>query len=462
MNSNRRVLLFVIYSVGLFLLLSFAGYYFGITWMPFKRVNLISDVVTAAPPPPPAPPVKLTADTVAHKDSLQKDSVAASVPVQQDFALYQLARTVTDFNSDTLQSSLDSFSRKLYDLKNGVKRKVRIAYFGDSMIEGDLITQTLRRQLQDLFGGSGVGYVPITSPVSKFRISAYADYSDSWEEENFRKGKGNRLYLSGHLFHTSDGWVQIRDQSITSDTIRIEKSLLCGTITKPATVRINNKPFTLQADQLFNRIVLGNDKARSVRLAVSNENLPFYGISFESESGIFVDNFPFRGVSGIELARIDSSFLASIAANNPYDLIVIQYGVNLLFKPNETDFDWYGEMMEPVIRKIRNCFPKSDLIVVSTADRAFRYSGEYKSAIGIDSLIKVQARLAYATGSTFYNQFASMGGANSIVEWAKRKPSLANKDYIHPNFRGAEILGNYFFEAIVNDYNKYVRSLNKL
>lgn len=49
--------------------------------------------------------------------------------------------------------------------------------------------------------------------------------------------------------------------------------------------------------------------------------------------------------------------------------------------------------------------------------------------------------MAYETGSSFYNQFASMGGTNSIVDWAKRNPSLANKDYVHPNHRGAEVLG---------------------
>jgi hypothetical protein len=115
--------------------------------------------------------------------------------------------------------------------------------------------------------------------------------------------------------------------------------------------------------------------------------------------------------------------------------------------------------MLPVIRKFKNCFPESDFLVVGTSDRAFSYKGEYKSAIGIDSLIKVQALMAYQTGSVFYNQFQTMGGANSIVEWAKMKPSLANKDYVHPNHRGAEVLGNYFFAAILSDYEKYVRSI---
>jgi hypothetical protein len=451
MNSNRRVLLFVLSGTGLFLLISLAGYFFGITWAPFKRVNLISDLIVS--PPDPEVPVTDTTEVLLPPVIVEKEP-------DEDFALYQKPRFITNFRTDTNHASLDNFVKSLYELKSGKKRKVRIAYFGDSMIEGDLLTQTLRRLLQETFGGNGVGFVPITSPVSKFRMTAVSDYSNGWNDENFKEGKSNKLFLSGHLFRTNGDWVQIIDNTIPAGSIELEKSLLCGDVSGTVPVIINNKSvFKVQTSGLFNRIVLQKDKTTRIKLSVSNEKLPVYGVSFESESGVFVDNFSFRGITGIEFARLDSAFLRSISDNNPYDLIVFQYGVNLLFRPNDKNFSWYSKAMLPVINKIRNCFPQSDFLVVSTTDRAFNYKGEYKSAVGIDSLIRVQALLAYETGSVFYNQFQTMGGANSIVEWAKMKPSLANKDYVHPNHRGAEVLANYFFAAILNDYEKYVRSL---
>ena len=48
------------------------------------------------------------------------------------------------------------------------QKKTRIGYFGDSMIEGDLITQDFRSTLQDTFGGIGVGFMPVTSIVAGF------------------------------------------------------------------------------------------------------------------------------------------------------------------------------------------------------------------------------------------------------------------------------------------------------
>lgn len=447
MNSNRRVLVFVLSSVTLYLLFSLAAYIFHFDWMPFKRVNLISDVVRADSTILPLDPTDTTAVVIIDKKP------------DKDFNLYHRPHFITSFNADTTKPSLTRFLEKLSKLKKGEKRKIRIAYFGDSMIEGDLMTQTIRKLLQQEFGGSGVGFVPITSIVSKFRQSAYANYSGGWQDESFKNtGFNSKLFLSGHLFRSNGDWVEMRDQTITDSAAIIEKSLLCGNVSQPVSISVNGSPFNVQAGKLINRVLLAKDMNRGIRMSVSDARLPVYGVTFETASGIVLDNFSFRGITGIEFGKIDSIFLKAIAENHPYDLLVFQYGVNLLFRPNDKNFSWYAKTLNPVIRKFRNCFPDADLVIVSTADRAFRYGGQYKSAVGIDSLIKVQAILAYETGSNFYNQYETMGGRNSIIEWASRSPSLANKDYVHPNHRGAEILGGYFFQAIMKDYRKYLKT----
>lgn len=445
MNSNRRVLHLVLYSTGLFLLTSVLAIFFDLSWHPFDRVNLVSDVL------------KPSRNKLPGKQDQPSDSSDIPVIVDakpaEDFNLYYKAATINSFYTDSSRIAVDRFIYKLQALKGGKPVKIRIAYFGDSMIEGDLLTQTLRQLLQKQFGGSGVGFVPVTSPVSKFRQTVSATYSQTWSDENFKDSKTSRLYLSGHSFHTDNGWVQMVDQTSYDSTATVEKSLIYGASAGKA-IRVNGQAVTLPGTGPVNRTVLAANNARSVRVDVADNDLPIFGISFESSSGVFVDNFSFRGITGVEFAKIDSAFLRAIGQENPYDLIVFQYGVNLLFRPNDKNFSWYARTMLPIIRKIRGAFPTTDFILVSTADRAFRYDGQYKSAVGIDSLVKVQAALAYQTGSAFYNQFRTMGGTNSIVDWARQKPSLANQDYVHPNHRGAEILGNYFYEAIMKEYNK--------
>lgn len=447
MNSNRRVFLFVICSVGILLIASIAGALLGFKWTPFNRVNLISDVISTKD----SSQSQTAGPAVA--DSSNAPVVVEKLP-SKEFMLYRQAKLITDFNADTNSASLQGFLEKLQELKNGKKRKIRIAYFGDSMIEGDLLTQTFRQLLQQSFGGSGVGFVPITSPVAKFRQTVSTSNSGTWNDENFKDAKTNRLYLSGHIFRGSGATVQMTDQTIRDSTAILEKALLCGPSSSPVSIGVNNATVSINPGKPVNKIVLANDASHSIRFGISDTQLPVYGISFESESGVIVDNFSFRGITGIEFSKIDSSFLSAVAESNPYDLIIFQYGVNLLFRPNDKNFSWYARAMLPIVKKLRNCFPESDFLLVSTADRAFRYGGEYKSAVGIDSLVKVQALLAYETNSSFYNQFAAMGGTNSIVEWARAKPSLANQDYVHPNHRGAEVLAHYLFDALMRDLGK--------
>jgi len=444
MNSNFRVIYFVGVTFFIYFILSVITRFTEFQWKPFENVNLITDLIKDAP---------VLSDSV-KKTSNQTKTV--KLP-KSNFELYKTGRLIIDFSTDTSQPSIQKFLSKLTDLKKNRKRKIRIAYIGDSMIEGDLISQTLRILFQQYFGGNGVGFIPITSQVSKFRQTVIHQYSSGWKDESFKSGNNDKLYLSGHMFRSSKDWVRITDQTIKDSGSILEKSLILGQTDGKINILVNESPVIVNGPGLVNRIPLTIDRNKSIKVSFLQSNIPIYGITVESPSGVFVDNFSFRGITGLEFGGLDSTFLRAIDENNPYDLIIFQYGVNLLFRPADKNFNWYAKSMLPVIRKLKNCFNNSNLLIVSVADRAFRYNGEYRSAVGIDSLIKVQATMAYETGCAFYNQFASMGGTNSIVEWANSKPSLANKDYIHPNHRGAELLGNLLFESIINEYEQYLK-----
>ena len=59
---------------------------------------------------------------------------------------------------------------------SSLDRPVRIAYFGDSFIEADILTGDLREMLQKRFGGCGVGYVPITTKIAGFRPTVHHSF----------------------------------------------------------------------------------------------------------------------------------------------------------------------------------------------------------------------------------------------------------------------------------------------
>ncbi len=419
---------------------------FNYSWEPFDRINLISDVLRS------------------DKDSInspKKDSIIAtklndSLSEKRDFELYKKPQFITNFQTGN-QSALPYFTEKLSRLKSGEKIKIRIAYFGDSMIEGDLLTQTLRSLFQAEYGGSGVGFLPITSNVSGFRQTATAS-GKGWNDVNFKSKGVQNLYLSGHYF-TGQGSASFTDNTITDQGVPIEKSLIFGK-TEFGSINYNGTSVPLYSNAMVNRQVLSKDDSKQIKISSGDSNSVYYGVSFESESGIFIDNFSFRGITGVELNKLNEDFMKSIQDANHYDLIVFQYGVNLLFRPKDTNYDYYAKMMMPVLAKMKNAFSDADFMIISSADRAFRYDGTYKTAIGLPNLIETQALMAFENNFAFYNQFETMGGTNSIVKWASENPPLANKDYVHPNHRGAEVLAKKLFEAFQNDYQKYISAKN--
>ena len=440
-NLNWRVVTLISISFFIYLIFSILSFAFDIKWEPFEKVNLITDVFD-----------KNKKSELAKADQ-QKNNSETKNPknLVQDFELYKKPHFITNFYKGDSVNALSNFSEKLHQLRTTKKGKIRIAYFGDSMIEGDLLTQTLRKLLQKEFGGYGVGFLPIHSKVAGFRQTATVK-SSGWETINFMDKGAKNMYISGFSF-SGLGNGSFTDRTVTTPP-SLQKFLIYGQ-SNGGSIDYDGTSIHLQGNDLVNAQLLSNNNATSFEFKSNSATTPFYGVSFESENGIILDNFSFRGITGVEFRKIDEDFLKAVQSANHYDLIVMQYGVNLLFRPNDTDYSYYTKNMTPVLEKFISAFPKTDILLVSSADRAFRYNGEYQTAKGLPNLLETQAKLAYDHHLAFFNLFETMGGENSIVDWASQKPPLANKDYVHPNGKGADILAEKLFHAIINDYHNY-------
>lgn len=445
MNNNRnwRVVTLISISFFIYLFFSILSFAFDIKWEPFEKVNLITDVFDKEK--------KSQLVQNNNTDINSPNQNGASQNLVQDFELYKKPHFITNFYKGDSVNALSNFSEKLHQLRTTKKGKIRIAYFGDSMIEGDLLTQTLRKLLQKEFGGYGVGFLPIHSKVAGFRQTATVK-SSGWETINFMDKGAKNMYISGFSF-SGLGNGSFTDRTVTTPP-SLQKFLIYGQ-SNGGSIDYDGTSIHLQGNDLVNAQLLSNNNATSFEFKSNSATTPFYGVSFESENGIILDNFSFRGITGVEFRKIDEDFLKAVQSANHYDLIVMQYGVNLLFRPNDTDYSYYTKNMTPVLEKFISAFPKTDILLVSSADRAFRYNGEYQTAKGLPNLLETQARLAYDHHLAFFNLFETMGGENSIVDWASQKPPLANKDYVHPNAKGADILAEKLFHAIMNDYHNY-------
>lgn len=445
-NHNYKVLHFTVLSFFFLFVLSCFSDYVSQYWKQVLNIDILSEIKRQ-----PAKERNVTENKPdAGPDVAGQDSV--------EFGQYHLPGIIVNFRTDTTSAVLPRTMSKLNALRRGERVKLRIAWLGDSLIEGDLITQTVRDFLQEDFSGNrGVGFVPIKSITAGFRTSVTAVTNGTWRDDNFKNGKKTApLYLSGHSFSSWGGQLFLDDNTVKDSAQVLEKWLLCGPASQDGSVVVNGTRIAVAAPNRFNRIFLEKSVTPKAQFSFQCGGIPLYGVSMEPEYGVIVDNFSFRGITGVELGRLDAAFLEDISRSGMYDLIVLQYGVNLMFRPRDTNYDYYYQLMDPVIKKMKQYMPTTEFMVVSCSDRAFRYGREWSSAVGIDSLVTTQARLAFENGIPFFNLYQTMGGSGTIVSWAESPEPFAARDYIHMSSRGAKVLGRLFYNALKNDYTRFV------
>jgi len=477
MNSlhSRNPFLLVLLTVGLLALLSLLKPGLEVGGVKLRPVGLLADVLRPAPgavaalsPPPPNGPAAPAASSAAPgaAPAAAPGTPAATVAAASGAAAPQPAVPAN-------LPGLDSFFAALRQTK-ATGSKTRIAYFGDSMIEGDLLTGDLRNLLQTQFGGSGVGFVPINSVSAEFRETIHQTFSPDWYESNIvsdRRPGNSPLGISGHVFlprvvsnydstHivSDTSWVEFRAGQRFAPLRRFAQARLFygpGGARDQVLVSTDGRrvPHALAGAAALNELVLKPGiPARRMRLAFAPRGRrPVYGVSFESPNGITLDNFSFRGNSGMSLTRIPFEQLAAFGKMLDYRLIVLHYGVNIADTRNK-NYVFYEQAMTRVVDRMQRAFPQASILIVGMSDKSARIDGEFVTDPTVPLLLAAQQRLARRNHVAFWNLFAAMGGQNSMTSWVEQAPPLARNDYTHINSLGGQRMARLLYTYLMSEY----------
>ncbi|MEI6816750.1 MAG: hypothetical protein WCL14_09095, partial [Bacteroidota bacterium] len=278
-------------------------------------------------------------------DSLAKAKLKKKLPATQG---------TIEFAPDSA-GGMTLFFKSLQQTKKG-KHKTRIAYFGDSMIEGDLLTRELRELLQSRFGGKGVGFVPITSPVAGFRQTIIQTFSTDWAASSFTENnKPDRMIgIAGYVFNPLiDSRINAADFSHHSFNHSWVKYKACPTCFNAKQFdeaylyygKGNPRSFINYTWGIEDNLYKPLDGAEDLNRTALNTELPagkcevnffagekinVYGLSFESADGVILDNYSFRGNSGLAFSVVPYKLMKDFAATFEYDLIIVHYGLNVI------------------------------------------------------------------------------------------------------------------------------------
>ena len=418
-----------------------------------KKIDPLSDVASKGKTKRIPLTRKIITSAVVKKDSTQVALREAD------------SSNIYDFGTDST-STLSHFFQALNNVQKQ-KKKVRIAYFGDSMIEGDLITQDLRSSMQDVFGGSGVGFVPITSIVAGFRKSIIHSFGN-WTTYNLLDTlpAAHNLGISGYGFvprtvtdlfqeNTTDSWVRYAAVNQKHLNKFYKTKLLYGRSDGENYVLINNATYKLDGTKTVNQLIVNNKNVASLQATFRCKTpVDVFGFSIESDTGAFVDNFSFRGNSGLPNAKIKKTVYAGTNEYLNYDLIILEYGLNAV-NSGVTDYSWYERGMNRVIRHLKESFPGVSILLISVGDKAYRENEVYITDPVVPLFVEVQKKMAKENKLAFWSLYDAMGGSGSMVKWVEGDTVLANKDYTHFNLRGAHKIGKLLFNKLMSEYHDY-------
>lgn len=442
--SRTFLLTLIIFAalVGLYFLpsLSVDGY-------TLRKVDIFADIRTPEP------------------DEEEMDSTFLPPPVKPVFVdTCKTGMTCIEDYSDSTLRGMAKFYEALGKVKK-MNRPVRIAVFGDSFIEADIFTADLRSLLQTQFGGSGVGFIPVTSMTSGYRPTVRHSFG-GWSSHCVTDSIFNhsKQGISGHYFIPRSGaYIEAKGQTKYGnhlDTCEVATLYFVNKGNLQITSRINNKIEEQYEPDALGRLQEVSVKGHigSVRWMINQaDSALFYGVAMDAENGICVDNFSLRGSSGLSLRGIPESMLREFNAQRTYDLIVLEYGLNVA-TPRGKNYDRYKAGMLTVVEHLKNCFPDAGILIMGVGDREYKTeTGELRTMPGVKNLIRYQQAIAAESSVAFWNMYEAMGGEGSMAKMVHAKPSMANYDYTHINFRGGEHLAKLLYETLMYGKQQYDR-----
>jgi hypothetical protein len=436
------------------------------------------------------------------KDTLEKDRaverlVAASTVTEDPEAEFHPGTqpgtggpalpVVSPANTDSLKHSvyriefakngpvlLDPFFRKLDGLLRGTVTRTRVLHYGDSQIENDRMTALIRFRLQKQFGGSGTGLVQAV-PLYSGNLAYSQDQEGEWLRYTFfgKRDSANRHNSYGIMGAFSSvpmprggEWPHLHYRFSTSrrtgvfDRVRIflhsyvaDASIaLMVNDTLTDTIRHIPDGFSVVDYRHHCNIV-------DMRLFM---NLPeggrIYGVSFESNGGVQVDNIAMRGGSGLIFSRMNREQQLRMMELLSPGLLILQFGGNVV---PYIDPAYYQRAFLRELLFLKDLCPGVPVIVIGPSDMSLKQKGRFVTYPGIEPVRDALRSAALESGFAFWDLYEAMGGYNSMPSFVHTDPPLASTDYVHFTDLGVNLVAEMFYNALMLEYREYTAKKRK-
>ena len=363
--------------------------------------------------------------------------------------------------------SMTTFYQKLKDLKNGKRDRINIVHIGDSHIQADLFSGTIRQLMQLEFGNAGRGFVfPYRVAKSNEPPSYKTTSNVKWESKrNVFPDQYLPIGVGGFTIETHDTSASMSllvknqgelDYSFNKFTLFHEKG--AGNFSYAVCDSLNCKIGTIDAqkagDSPYTSSVAFSTPMHQmmIRCIASDSGCSrIYGMLLENgKAGIL---YSMIGVNGAEFRHYNLSqhFLEQLSYLKP-DLVIISLGTNEGFGGG-FDREDFERNMDTLVSGIRARNPGTEFLLTTPAD-SYRRSrkGRIKNP---NMTIARNTMIDFAENHhcAWWDLYGIMGGYGSMGKWYLAH--LAARDRVHFSGTGYVIQGGLMYKAIHESYKHY-------
>jgi hypothetical protein len=415
-------------------------------YLAFKKSDILKDIRVKD---------KLIVHVIPHPKPPKRKNFRTP-NAKKEIAIPDGVTEIEDF-SDNGQY-LGPFFQKV-DSINTIGRPVRIGFFGDSFTECGVLTADLRQQLQEKWWGTGGGFVPLRlesagpSPLADIQQENFTGYSIITKKgkKEFH-GTAGRYFLGHNNASFSMTLKPYRPYTKKATTAYLYFTPLHPL--KLITTRGKmSDTVTYEASKSIKVKQLKGDVSHLSFMFTSTDSVIVYGVGYDSEKGIGLDNLSIRGNSGISLNNIPTRKLKEFNGLRPYDLIILEYGLNAFSA--EGNYNWYKKQMIAVVNRIKSSFPEAQIILMGMSDKGEMKEGEVVTCERLPEFIEAQREIASETGICFWNTFQAMGGEGTMARWAEGEHPLAAKDFTHIGIGAGRFIAKKLVASMLLEQEKY-------
>ena len=294
------------------------------------------------------------------------------------------------------------------------------------------MTSQIRQRLQERYGGSGVGLMPLAQTIPTYSVKQRLYMNGRWVTP--QQGPRRYLVYGPRNMQRADGLYGPMGQvAIMADSL-VKGSEDIHAACTPIDKRPRYTQWRVVADTGVHYSFSGDTVLLTGKGAV-------YGLSQESATGVIVDNIPMRGCLGLIFNKMNAAQLSRFYREANVNLIILQFGGNAIpYNENPGTIAAIVKGLREQVQFVKHCAPNASILFIGPSDMCTMVDGEVISYPLVGYMDRLLCKMAQEEEIAYFSLYRWMGGSGSMARW--QEVGLATSDGVHFLRSGARKAGN--------------------